>query len=304
MNIGGHTKTYGIMGYPVEHTMSPLIHNTIAERMGHDLVYVPFLVEEKDVETALQGAAVLGIKGMNVTVPHKSNVIPHLMDITEMAMDIGAVNTLEYLEQDGKKGYRGHNTDMPGLARAMESDGVKIKGEKVILLGAGGAARAVAFLCVSEGAEKVFVLNKTFSRAQDVAREVNECFRKKAGINVTTTEDVVVPMKLSDYVNLKDEKYLAIQCTSVGLYPDVESAVITDPAFYQKIHTGVDLIYRPYTTRFMSLVREQGGKTCNGLKMLLYQGIIAYEIWNQTRVSDQIASEIYEKMRKELESNE
>lgn len=283
MIIDGKTRTCGLIGNPVEHTLSPVIHNTLAERLGHNMVYVPFLVEEGKLAEAVKGADALNLLGMNVTVPYKSEVIACLRDIDTLAKNIGAVNTLVKVEG----GYKGYNTDMEGLYRAMDSEGIRIEGEDIILLGAGGAARAVAYLCASKGAKKVYLLNRTLEKAQMVAGEVNR----------TIGRDVIVPLTLSDYTKLPDRKFLAIQGTSVGLSPNVEDVVIADQAFYQKIHTGFDLIYSPWETRFMRLVKENGGVSYNGLKMLLYQGIIAYELWNDVQVAEEDAMMVYEQMK-------
>ena len=279
MEINGHTRLCGLIGNPVEHTLSPVIHNTLAERLSHNLVYVPFLVEQGRLQAAVEGACGLNILGMNVTVPYKSDVIPFLKEIDGLAEKIGAVNTLVRTEA----GYKGYNTDILGLYRAMCSEGIALKGEQVVLLGAGGAARAVAFLCAEKGAKKVYLLNRSIEKAQAVAAEVNRAF---AG-------EVICPMIISDYQKLPEEKLLAIQCTSVGLHPDTDRAVIEDETFYQKIHTGYDLIYKPAETKFMKYVTKNGGRAYNGLKMLLYQGIIAYELWNDVTVSEDIAEEIY-----------
>lgn len=283
MTIDGRTRTCGLIGNPVEHTLSPVIHNTLAERLGHNMVYVPFLVEEGRVSDAVKGAYALNLQGMNVTVPYKSEVIDSLKNIDTLAENIGAVNTLVRTEG----GYKGYNTDMEGLYRAMDSEGIRIEGEDIILLGAGGAARAVAYLCASKGAGKVYLLNRTLQKAKTVAEEVNQ----------TTGTEVVIPMMLDEYTRLPDRQFLAIQGTSVGLYPHVEDVVIEDRAFYQRIHTGFDLIYSPWETKFMRLVRENGGAAFNGLKMLLYQGIIAYELWNGVKVSEEDAMAVYEKMK-------
>lgn len=283
MMIDGKTRTCGLIGNPVEHTLSPVIHNTLAERLGHNMVYVPLLVEEGKLADAVKGADALNLLGMNVTVPYKSEVIASLQDIDTLAENIGAVNTLVKV----KGGYKGYNTDMEGLYRAMDSEGIRIEGEDIILLGAGGAARAVAYLCASKGAKKVYLLNRTIEKAQMVAGEVNR----------TIGRDVIVPMKLGDYTKLPDRKFLAIQGTSVGLSPNVEDVVIADQAFYQKIHTGFDLIYSPWETRFMRLVKENGGVSYNGLKMLLYQGIIAYELWNGVQIAEEDAMIVYEQMK-------
>lgn len=283
--INGKTKTCGLIGCPVEHTLSPLIHNTLSERMGLNLVYVPFYVERENVEAAIKGAYALSLGGLNVTVPHKSAVIPYLKEIDPLAEKIGAVNTLVPAEG----GYKGYNTDMTGLKKAMESDGIDMEGREVILLGAGGASRAVAFMLVYHGAEHVYILNRSLDKAVKVADEVNGVMGCQR----------VTAMSLEEYGELSGKKYLCIQGTSVGLYPDCEKAVIEDEAFYELVEVAVDLIYKPAKTRFMSLCERAGAKSCNGLKMLLYQGIIAYELWNDVKVPDDLVGEIYEMMKEE-----
>lgn len=284
--IDGQTRTCGVIGNPVEHTLSPMIHNSLAARCGHNLVYVPFLVEEGKVGEALKGAYALNLLGMNVTVPHKSEVIKQLIEVDALAAKIGAVNTLVRVEG----GYKGYNTDMSGLGRAMLSEGIRLAGEDVILLGAGGAARAVAYLCADQGAKRVYMLNRTIEKAVAVAEEVNKSFGK----------EVISPMLLSDYAKLPDKQFLAIQATSVGLEPHDEEAVIEDGEFYKKVHTGFDLIYKPFNTRFMQLVREAGGVAYNGLKMLIYQGIDAYELWNGVKLYDEDAEFVLEKIKQAM----
>lgn len=283
MEINGRTRTCGLIGNPVEHTLSPLIHNTLAARLGKELVYVPFHVEQGRLAEAVKGAEALNILGMNVTVPYKSEVIACLAKVDDLARNIGAVNTLVRTEG----GYKGYNTDMEGLYRAMQSEGIRIAEERIILLGAGGAARAVAWLCVAKGAERVYLLNRTLDRAETVAAEVNTSAGREA----------VRPMKLAEYEQIPEGKYLAIQGTSVGLSPNDEDVVIADAAFYEKVHTGFDLIYNPWETKFMRLVKAHGGKAYNGLKMLLYQGIIAYELWNGVKVSEKDAQIVYERLK-------
>lgn len=283
IEINGLTRTCGLIGNPVEHTLSPMIHNYLAQQMDVNMVYVPFLVEPGRLEDAIKGAYGLHILGCNVTVPYKNDVIPYLAQIDELAAKMGSVNTL--VRVDG--GYKGYNTDMTGLYRAMSSDGVSIQGEQVIVLGAGGVGRAVAFMCAAKGAAHVWLLNRTVEKAAEVAKEVN----------LAEGRSCAETLAMSDYDKLADEKYLVIQSTSVGLYPHVEDAVITDPAFYHKVKAGYDLIYRPWETRFMQLVKEQGAPAYNGLKMLLYQGIEAFELWNQCKIEDESAYKLYEMLR-------
>lgn len=281
--IDGYTRTCGLLGNPVEHTLSPVIHNTLAQVTGQNLVYVPFHVPTGHVEDAVKGALALNLLGMNVTVPYKSEVIPFLQEIDPLAEQIGAVNTLVRVEN----GYKGYNTDMPGLYRAMCSDGVKLSGEKVLILGAGGVARAVAMMLAKNHVAEIRILNRTLERAEKIAEEINTLAGKK----------ICFAMALEDYSKLpQTEKYLAVQATNVGMYPNVDDVVIEDRDFYQKIHTGYDLIFNPARTKFMKLVTENGGKSYNGLKMLLYQGVIAYELWTQESISEELVGQVYEKM--------
>lgn len=285
MRINGRTKTCGLIGNPVEHTLSPVIHNNLAELTGINMVYVPFKVENDLLSEAIKGAQALEIGGLNVTVPHKERVIPYLKEIDALAGKIGAVNTLVPYEG----GYKGYNTDMPGLYRAMLSDGISVDGEKVILLGAGGVARAVAVM-LAEKVEKIYILNRTVEKAEAIAQEVNGYADK----------EVAVAMALSEYDKLPAGKYLAVQATNIGMYPKTDEAVVEDKAFYKKIHTAYDLIYNPGETKFMQLVKEAGGSAYNGLKMLLYQGIIAYELWNNINISEAQANEIYTRLKEKL----
>ena len=284
--IDGKTATCGLIGNPVEHTVSPTIHNTLASDLGINMVYVPFYVEKGQLEAAVKGAYGLNIRGCNVTVPYKSDVIEYLADIDDLARKIGAVNTLVRTEG----GYKGYNTDITGLFRAMKSDNVSLENEKVVILGAGGVGRAVAFMCAVNGADRIYLLNRTVEKAKQVADEVNLAVGKER----------VIPMSMSDYEQLSENGYIVIQSTSVGLFPNVDDVVIDDDSFYKKVKAGYDLIYRPWETRFMKLVKKNGGVAYNGLKMLLYQGIDAFELWNDCNVPEENALKVYELMKKSV----
>lgn len=287
MEINGYTRTCGVIGHPVEHTMSPAIHNTLARELGENLVYVPFHVPIGHVGQAVEGAYALNLLGMNVTVPYKSEVLPYLKETDPLAETIGAVNTLVRTEG----GFKGYNTDMPGLYRAMCEDGVEIAGERVLILGAGGVARAVAILAAEKKAAEIIILNRTREKAARIAEEVNGLGgRQLAGA-----------LALEEYASLPEGNYLAIQATNVGMFPKKGEAVIEDAAFYRKIHTGYDLVFNPARTRFMSLVQQSGGRAFGGLKMLLYQGIIAYELWTGAQVDRALAEKAYEQMRKAMD---
>ena len=290
----GNTLTCGLIGNPVRHTLSPLIHNSIAAMKGINLVYVPFEVPKGGVKNAVRGANALGIKGLNVTVPYKSDVIDHLVEVDPLAEGIGAVNTLVRTEG----GFKGYNTDMSGLYHAMQDEGIVLDGECVVILGAGGVARPVAYLCASKGAEKVYVLNRTYEKAEAVAKEVNSALDDSLG-------EKIIPMPLENYKELleKEKRFFAVQCTSVGLFPDVNSAPIEDAEFYKHVYAAIDVVYKPLETKFMKMVKDAGGKAFSGLKMLLYQGIDAFELWFEeegVKISKEEADIIYKSLMMEV----
>ena len=289
--MDGHTRVCGLIGNPVEHTLSPLIHNHLAEKMGENLVYVPFLVAPENVEDAVKGAWALNLLGCNVTVPYKTDVFRCLEEIDPLARRIGGVNTLVRTEG----GFKGYNTDMPGLYRAFVHDGVKVSGEETLILGAGGVARAVAFLLEEKGASRIVILNRTVERAEAIAAEVNAYAGRKLA--------EALPLNAYGTLTAGDggtNRFLAIQTTSVGMHPKVQDVLIEEPQFYEMIHTGYDLIYNPAETSFMKEASKYGKKAFNGAGMLLYQGIIAYELWTGTRVEDSLAEEVAVKMTEAL----
>jgi len=288
--IKGTTKVCGLIGNPVAHSISPLIHNNLAQLQNIDLAYVTFKVESSKVAEAVKGAYELNVFGLNVTVPHKNEVIESLIDIDPLAQNIGAVNTLVRVEG----GFKGYNTDMFGLQRQFIDEDIELAGNDVIILGAGGAARAIVFLCAREGAKSIYILNRTLENAKQLANEVNTVLDTNA----------VIAMKIEDYNKLPNKQFITIQTTSVGLHPNDDSAPIENPNFYDKVSVGVDIIYNPTKTKFMKLVESKGKIAYNGLKMLLYQGVCAFELWNEIKVSEDVIAHVYALMKKELNIDE
>lgn len=284
--IDGKTRICGLMANPVEHTLSPLLHNTLAEKMNINMAYVPLKPEKEGLAAAVKGAYALNLLGLNVSVPYKQQVMESLLEIEPMAKAIGAVNTLVRIEG----GYKGYNTDIMGLKRAMELEKISIKDRPVVILGAGGVSKAVAHLCVREGASQVFLLNRTLCRAQELAEQVNEYYHTQ----------MAVAMEMAAYGRLPKDRYLVIQTTNVGMYPKTEEAVIEDKSFYEMVEVAYDIVYTPFHTRFMQLAADSGAKTFNGLRMLAYQGVCAFEMWNQVTVPEEISEYVYEQLKKEL----
>ena len=289
-DISGKTRVCGLIGDPVEHTLSPYIHNTIAEKLGEDLVYVPFKVASGAVSDAVKGAYELDILGLNVTVPHKREVIEALVSIDKEAEAIGAVNTL--VRTDG--GYKGYNTDHIGLKKGLARDGISLTGRDVVILGAGGAARSAAFLCAFEHAGSVTILNRSIDRAVELARDVN--------MYSADNDELCKPFPLTAAV--EGEDLIVIQTTSVGLYPDNDDVIIPDCAFYDRIAYGFDAVYNPADTAFMKLVRAHGHKASNGLGMLIYQGVAANELWMDRSVPESVTESLFEGIAKRVTPDE
>lgn len=353
MEINGQTRLIGLIGNPVEHTLSPLIHNGISERMGISSVYVPFKVEAEGLADAVCGAYELNVLGMNVTVPHKNDVMQCLVEIDEAAREIGAVNTLVRVKKkkdlvdssvssnsndrlknllinigennisekiivqpEKAYGYKGYNTDMLGLRRQIKEDGISLKDETVVILGAGGAAKAVVYMCLLEGAKKIYLLNRTVEKAQQIAQDMNEiASRQMVGsmsemaiqsdiamqmTDIKGQEAKIIPMAMQQYDQIVEENLIVFQATSIGLAPHIENVVIADKTFYKKVKVGVDLIYNPANTRFMQLVTEAGGKAYNALKMLLYQAVIAYELWHDITVPQDVIEDVYVDLKRKV----
>ncbi len=270
------TKLYGLMGDPVEHSFSPLIQNTFFETEGINGNYGTFRVEKGETGDALKGAKALGIGGFNVTVPHKEDVMSFLSGIDPAAKKIGAVNTLRLTEE----GYYGYNTDYSGIKREIEEH-FDIRGEKAVMIGAGGAANAILAALYDLGAESVYILNRSPEKAE-----------RKFG---SDKRNVILP--LDGYEKIPGKGYFCVQCTSVGLHPDEDKAPIEDDAFYEKIDRAVDVIYNPAETLFMRKVREAGGKAENGLPMLLYQAAESFYHFTGVRVRDEAVKLAGERLR-------
>ena len=304
--MDGKTRVYGLIGDPVEHSLSPLIHNSIAEMFKENFVYVPLPVKKENLGEAIKGAYAFHFGGLNVTVPHNSAVIPYLTDIDPLARCVGAVNTLVRTDE----GFKGYNTDLPGLSHAMQKAGFTVEGENILILGAGGAARAAAFLCASQKPAKLLIANRTADKAEKIMEDIRSSDFSDGSGKQGAEEMVFKAVALTDLAKeMGSERFLAIQCTSVGLSPNDTDCVI-DPdsvqgkEIFDKVYGGVDLIYKPAETVFLKEIRKRGGKTMNGLAMLLYQGVIAYELFTgrwtgQISASQEVLDALLAKMNED-----
>ena len=235
---------------------------------------------------AVKGAFALDILGLNVTVLHNQAVIDELVDIDGLAAAIGAVNTLVRTEG----GFKGYNTDILGLDRVHSDGGISLEDKCVGIIVAGGAARAIAFLWAGKKASEIYIMNRTLEKAQNIADAVNEYAKK----------DIAKAAGISECGSFDKKDYIVIQTTSVGLHPHDDETAVTADEFYENAAAGVDIIYNPYETMFMKLMKKHGKPAYNGLKMLLYQGVAAYELWNDCKITKEEADEVYKCLQKEL----
>lgn len=253
--IGGGTAVTGIIGWPVAHSLSPAMHNAAFGAMGLDWVYVPFPVEPGRVGEALRGLAAAGVAGLNVTIPHKHEVIAACSSVSPAVEAIGAANTLV---PDGTGGWRADNTDAPGFVRALDEQApLDLDARTALLIGAGGAARAVAFALRGRGA-RIVVANRTAAKAAELGDAV-----------AFTPEDIAEACADAD---------LVVNCTSLGLHGDGVPAELPLECLGPR-HVVADIVYSPTGTAWLDAVAARGIRTVDGRGMLLHQGAAASVQW-------------------------
>jgi shikimate dehydrogenase len=259
--ITGKTLLVGIIGDPVEHSLSAPMHNAAFKHLKMDYVYVPFHVRGENLESAIQGARSLEIKGLNVTIPHKTAVIPYLDEVDQAAQLIGAVNTIKFTENTAK----GYNTDGVGAVKALEEI-TPVKGKKVVIMGAGGAARALAFQLILSGIVDLVIANRTRQKAEQLARDI------QGKLEFSPEVIGLKEMELSS-------TDILINTTSVGMYPHQDQPpLVRGDQMHPELVVN-DVIYNPLQTKLMEEAGSIGAKTLNGTKMLIYQGMESFRIW-------------------------
>ncbi len=251
----------------MEHTFSPGMHNAAFKKLGMDACYVPFAVNPDRLDDAVKAVRSLNLQGVNVTVPHKQNIVPLLDELSEEARLIGAVNTIEV--KDGR--LIGHNTDGRGFLRSLKEDArFNLKGKKILFIGSGGAARAVGFSLALAGAAGIFFRDIDEQKAGALASDI----RTKTGAKVESIQEEA----LADYAAETD---CLINATPLGLKKSDPLPLRRE--YIRKNHLVCDLVYNPPETMFLKAAKATGAKRLPGIGMLLYQGAIAFEIWTGTR---------------------
>lgn len=265
--ITGKTSLVGLMGWPVEHSLSPLMHNAAFAALGLDWAYVPLPVRPDDVQAALKGLAALNFVGVNVTIPHKQAVMRYVDVLSDAAAITGAVNTIHL--HDGK--FYGYNNDPIGFLNSLKEARYEPQGIRTAVLGAGGAARAVVYALARSGAESIVVLNRTAERGAFLVEDLATAFPNCAlRFEALTHESLAV---IGDTVDL------VVNSTSVGMYPYIDTCPWPADLPIPANVTFCDLVYNPLETVFLARARAAGAATIDGLGMLVHQGGFAFEKW-------------------------
>ncbi|MBR2527953.1 MAG: shikimate dehydrogenase [Blautia sp.] len=271
LTISGNTRLTALLGHPVRHSLSPLIHNEAFRHLGLDYVYLCFDVTEDTLPTAVDGLKACGIRGFNLTMPNKTAVIPLLDQLSPAAKLIGAVNTV--VCEDGR--LIGHNTDGIGCMRAAREEGLILAGKEITLLGAGGAATAIAAQAALDSVKAIHVVMRPSSRflgrMQTLAKEI-----EGMGISHIDITDQADTEKVHSLI---DRSLLLINASSVGMTPAEDQTLLPDLSFFRPGLAVMDIIYNPRQTRLLRDAAQAGCLAFNGISMLLYQGAEAFLLW-------------------------
>lgn len=262
--ITGKTNICGLVGSPIDHSVSPRIHNAAFKRLNLDFVYIPFRVQKDDLKQAVRGLKVLDVRGFNVTMPHKINVIQYLDELDPLAEKIGAVNTV--INNDGK--LKGFNTDGIGYLKSLEQHDINVKGKQILLLGAGGAGRAIAFILVQNGA-LLTIINRTKSKAQKISHDLLQMFGREPRVLDLTRENFAEMLKSTD---------ILVNATNIGMDPNVDLTLVGRDLLKPDILVS-DIVYSPIKTKLLRDAETIGAKTVSGIDMVVWQAALAFKMW-------------------------
>lgn len=264
MIVTGKTKNLGIIGYPVEHSLSPVMQNAALQDLGLDYNYIAMSVEPEKLEQAIAGIKALGFCGINVTIPHKVNVIQYLDQVDQSARMVGAVNTI-VVSEDKLIGY---NTDAGGYIKSLQNEGVELQGREVVLYGAGGAARAVIWGLLEHKVKSITIGARNVVKAKDLA----EIFKEYGDVKALDWDSIPFKKALR-------QCHLVINSTPLGMHKMIDKEPPLDWSLLQDNIVISDLIYTPAKTKFLQSAEKHGHKIINGAGMLVEQGALAFELW-------------------------
>ncbi|WP_127579754.1 shikimate dehydrogenase [Paenibacillus koleovorans] len=277
VGLDSQTVLHGLFGDPVKHSKSPLMHNRAFRELGLNAAYAAFHVDPGRLKAAVEGIRAMGFRGVNVTIPHKVEVMDYLDEIDEHALAIGAVNTI--VNEDGR--LIGYNTDGIGYVRSLrEEAGLSVQGKRVLMLGAGGAARGVAYALAREGAETMWIANRTADKAVQLADSLG---------SLTDTRAI----GYDDLAAIRGDVDLIVHNTSVGMHPNVDEVLIDTSWFHEGL-TVSDLVYNPLETRLLREAKARGAHAHDGLGMFIYQGVYAFEYWTGRQAPVAVMREVVE----------
>lgn len=282
--ITGHTVLTGLLGSPVAHSISPMMHNEAFRQLGLDYAYLAFNVGTDNLKTAVEGLKVLGVRGFNLTMPDKNLMAEYCDKLSPAAEIIGAVNTV--VNDNGV--LTGHTTDGIGYMQAARDAGFDLTGKNMTLLGGGGAATAICVQAALDGLKEIRVFNikdEFYPRLQSLVDKIND----KTDCKVTL-EDLADEEALKKSI---ETSHILVNGTSVGMSPNVDGCLIKDMSVFRSDLIVSDVIYNPEETKLLRLAREHGCQTFNGLYMLLYQGAAAFKIWTGQDMPVDIIKEKY-----------
>ena len=262
--VSGGSKCCGIIGDPIAHTMSPVMHNAAFKKLGLDYVYVPFRVKQEELGRAIEGMKALNITGLNVTIPHKVAVIQFLDELDHLADKIGAINTI--VNDNGV--LKGYNTDATGFLQALVERGIEPEGKRVVIIGAGGASRAISFILAERGSSLV-ILNRTLDKAKICANRISGIFQSEATALKLNRENLAAAISEAD---------ILVNATSVGMSPNVDETPIISSLLRPDL-VVFDIVYNPVRTRLYREAEAVGVTVISGLDMLVWQGALAFEKW-------------------------
>lgn len=283
--INGKTKIIGIIGKNIENSLSPLIHNQIILKHSLNFCYLPFQVAETDLCKVIQGIKALNIRGVNITFPYKEKAIKFLDEVEESARRIGAVNTIV----NNKGALTGYNTDVIGFKKSLQEDGkFVIKEKKAVILGAGGAARAVVYALLEEGIKEICIFNRTLEKAKKIKQDLSSFFPK--------SRISVFPLEEEDLKDKIEKAHLLVNTTSIGMAPRVDNTPLPDEKLFHPNLLVYDLIYHPAKTLFLKQAERAGAKIINGLPMLVYQGMESFYLWTGFKPEGEEVLEMIEKI--------
>jgi len=276
MRIDANTQYLGLFGNPVGHSLSPLLHNYILQKIGCNCIYLPFAVPGEQLKDAVNAIRSLNFRGVNVTIPHKEAVIPYLDDVSPEAAACGAVNVIS--NENGR--LRGYNTDGAGFVASLREAEVFLQG-KALFIGAGGAARSLAVSLAAQGISRLDFVDIDLQRAQDLVSSLPP--------NVAAG---AYPMSEEKFTQLACPSNIIINCTPVGMYPDINKSPVPTLDMLQPGTVVCDIIYNPLNTAFLAMGQVRGLKTINGLSMFVHQAALSLEIWLGIKPPLQLMKEV------------